>query len=154
MTCWEFWWKQNICSQNLNYDAELITLQWHHNKHNGVSNYQPHNWLLKRLVRHWSKKTSKLRFPGLYAGNSPVTGEFPTQMASNAKNVFIWWCHHEKWPIIIQPTAACLPRAPSEPSLVPPSWPTWDAWSSEGKKTIPKLKLIMNTTYHPLFEIV
>ena len=24
------------------------------------------------------------------------TGEFPTQMASNAKNVFIWWSHHEK----------------------------------------------------------
>ena len=29
------------------------------------------------------------------AGNSPVTGEFPAQMASNAENVSIWWCHHE-----------------------------------------------------------
>ena len=27
-------------------------------------------------------------------GDAPVTGEFPTQMAGNAKNVFIWWCHH------------------------------------------------------------
>ena len=26
-------------------------------------------------------------------GNSPVTGEFPTQRASNAENVSIWWCH-------------------------------------------------------------
>ena len=36
------------------------------------------------------KKTSKLRVAGLCAGNSPVTGEFPAQMASNAENVSIW----------------------------------------------------------------
>ena len=35
------------------------------------------------------KKTSKLRVIGLCAGNSPVTGEFPAQMASNAENVSI-----------------------------------------------------------------
>ena len=29
------------------------------------------------------------------AGNSPVTGEFPSQMASNAENVSIWWRHHD-----------------------------------------------------------
>ena len=28
-------------------------------------------------------------------GNSPVTGEFPVQMDSNAENVSIWWRHHE-----------------------------------------------------------
>ena len=33
------------------------------------------------------KETSKLRVTG-------VTGEFPTQMASNAENVPIWWRHH------------------------------------------------------------
>ena len=27
-------------------------------------------------------------------GNSPLTGEFPAQMASNAENVSIWWRHH------------------------------------------------------------
>ena len=27
-------------------------------------------------------------------GNSPVTGEFPTQRDSNAENVSIWWRHH------------------------------------------------------------
>ena len=26
--------------------------------------------------------------------NSPVTGEFPTQRASNAENISIWWRHH------------------------------------------------------------
>ena len=28
------------------------------------------------------------------AGNSPATGEFPAQMASNAEKVSIWWRHH------------------------------------------------------------
>ena len=41
-----------------------------------------------------SKKTSKLRVTGLCAGNSPGTGEFPAQMASNAENVSIWWRHY------------------------------------------------------------
>ena len=27
----------------------------------------------------------------LCVGNSPVTGEFPAQMASNTENVSIWW---------------------------------------------------------------
>ena len=40
------------------------------------------------------KKTSKLHVTGLCAGNSPETSEFPTQMASNAENVSIWWLHH------------------------------------------------------------
>ena len=40
------------------------------------------------------RKTSKLRVTGLCAGNSPETGEFPAQMASNAENVSIWWRHH------------------------------------------------------------
>ena len=38
---------------------------------------------------------SKLRVTGLCEGNSPGTGEFPAQMASNAENVSIWWRHHE-----------------------------------------------------------
>ena len=46
------------------------------------------------FIRVLSKKTSKLRVTGLCAGNSPGTGEFPAQMASNAENVSIWWRHH------------------------------------------------------------
>ena len=30
-------------------------------------------------------------------GNSPGTGGFPAQMASNAENVSIWWRHHSKF---------------------------------------------------------
>ena len=41
-----------------------------------------------------STKASKLRVTGLCAGNSPVTGEFPTQMVSDAENVSIWRCNH------------------------------------------------------------
>ena len=70
------------------------TLQWRNNGHDSVSNHQPHDCLLNRLFRRRSKKTSKLRVTGLCAGNSPGTGEFPAQMASNAENVSIWWRHH------------------------------------------------------------
>ena len=75
------------------------SLRWRHNEHDGVSNHQPHDCLLNRLCRRRSKKTSKLRVTGLCVGNSPVTGEFPAQMASNAENVSIWWRHHS---IVIQ----------------------------------------------------
>ena len=44
--------------------------------------------------RRRSKRTSKLRVTGLCEGNSPVTGEFPAQRASNAENVSIWWSHN------------------------------------------------------------
>ena len=62
-----------------------IALQWRHNEHDGVSKYQPHDCLFNRLFRRRSKKTSKFRVTGLCEGNSPVTGEFPAQRASNAE---------------------------------------------------------------------
>ena len=71
------------------------TLQWRHNGLDGVSNHRPHHYLLSRLFGRRSKKTSKLRVTDLCAGNSPGTGEFPAQMASNAENVSIRWRHHE-----------------------------------------------------------
>ena len=40
------------------------------------------------------RKKSKLRVTGFCDGNSPVTGEFPAQNASNVENVSIWWRHH------------------------------------------------------------
>ena len=69
-------------------------LRWRHNGRDGVSNHQPRHCLFNRLFRCRSKKTSKLRVTGLCAGNSPVTGEFPAQMASYAENVSIGWRHH------------------------------------------------------------
>ena len=60
-------------------------MQWRHNERDGVPNHQPHDCLLKRLLRRRSKKTSKVRVTGLWVGNSPLTGEFPAQRASNAE---------------------------------------------------------------------
>ena len=71
-----------------------FSLQWRHNGLNVVSNHQPHHRLLSCLFGRWSKKTSKLRVTGLCAGNSPGTGEFPVQIASNAENVSIWLRHY------------------------------------------------------------
>ena len=51
--------------------------------------------LFNRLFRRISKKTSKLRFTGLMGENSPVTAGFPSQRASNAENISIWWRHHD-----------------------------------------------------------
>ena len=75
-----------------------IPLQWRHNGRYGISNHQPHHCLLNRLIRCISKKTSKLRVTVLCAGNSPVTGEFPAQMASSVVFVFILWRHHDSAP--------------------------------------------------------
>ena len=71
-----------------------MALQWCHNGCDGISNHQPHDCLLNHLFRRRSKRTSKTRVTGLCVGNSPVTGEFPAQMASNMENVSIWWRHH------------------------------------------------------------
>ena len=92
-------------------------LMWRHNEPAGVSNHQPRDCLLNRLFGHRSKKTSKLRVTGLCAGNSPETGEFPAQMASNAENVSIWWRHHAPG------LSAYSPLLPSSPAVsVCSSW--------------------------------
>ena len=89
----------------------VSTLHWRHNGRDCISNHQPYDCLLNRLFRRRSKKTPKLRVTGLCEGNSPGTGEFPAQMASNAENVspfddvimnvesimvswfYLWCCH-------------------------------------------------------------
>ena len=71
------------------------TLLWRHNGHHGISKHQPHDCLLRRLFRRRSEKTSKLRVTGLCTRNSPVTSEFPTQMASNAENISSRWRHRD-----------------------------------------------------------
>ena len=72
-------------------------LQWRHNEQGGVSNHHHHDCLLNRLFMRRSKKTPKLRVTGICEGNSPVTGKFPAQRASNAENISIWWRQHDEW---------------------------------------------------------
>ena len=45
-----------------------VSLRWRHNGLDSVSNHQPHDCLFNRLFRRRSKKTSKLRVTGLFAG--------------------------------------------------------------------------------------
>ena len=66
--------------------SDIVLFQLKNNTH--VSN---HRHLLCRLFRRTSKKTSKLRVTGLCEGNLPVIGGFPSQRASYAENVSIWW---------------------------------------------------------------
>ena len=77
------------------YCCSQQSLQWRHNGRDGVSNHQPRYCLLNHLFRRRSKKTSKHRVTDLCEGNTPVTGEFPAQRASNAEDVSIWWRHRE-----------------------------------------------------------
>ena len=68
----------------------IVALQWRHNERDGISNHQPYDCSLNRLVkenikapRHWP-----------LCGNSPVTGELSAQRASNAENISIWSRQH------------------------------------------------------------
>ena len=67
--------KVNVATM-LDYGAS-ITLLWRHNRRDGVSNHQPHDYLLNRLFRRRSNTTSEFRVTGLCEGNSPVTGDSP-----------------------------------------------------------------------------
>ena len=97
----------------LNFSHIHHPLQWHHNEQDGFSNHCCLDSLLNNQFRHRSRKTSKLCVPGLCEGNSLVTGEFPTQRASNVENVSIWWRHHDK----------CHDATPtSSPAWAPESW--------------------------------
>ena len=94
---WMNWcvYAETAATCNICRNAWQWPLQWRHNGRDSVSNHQPHDCLLNRLFSRRSKKTSKIRVTDLCAGNSPVTGEFRAQMASNAENVSIWCCHHD-----------------------------------------------------------
>ena len=99
--CSRLWYLWKQCQPNVSnvapnhqYKIVALTLHFHHNESDGVSNHQLHYCLLNHLFRHRSKKTLKLCITGICMGNSLVTSEFTSQRASNVENVSIWWCHH------------------------------------------------------------
>ena len=133
---------------------KIFPLRWRHNGNDDVSNHQPHHCLLNRLFGCWLKKTSKFRVTGLCAGNSPGTGEFPAQMASNAENVAIWWRHHvdlstESLPstwhtywslnevLFILPMSRCVHSQPHWLYHYLPICPDWNRTESTGAGSIP-----------------
>ena len=87
--------KSVLCYQVGNYGRRsgrgiAWTLQWRHNGRDVVLYHRRLECLLNRLFGRRSKKTSKFHVTGLCEGNSPLTGEFPAQKASNTENVSIW----------------------------------------------------------------
>ena len=62
------------------------TLQWRHNKHDGISSHQRLDYLLNHLFRDWSKKTSNFRslafVPGIdqWPVNTPHKGPVTQKM--------------------------------------------------------------------------
>ena len=85
-------WVSDVTTPNVRMSFHIDTLQWRRNGRDGVSHNQRLECLFNRSFGRRSKKTSKHR---LCEGNSPVTGEFPSQRGSIAENVSIWWRHHE-----------------------------------------------------------
>ena len=97
MTIFEMCVLTGMCYKLLQSWCRLLksgSLQWCHNQRDGVSNHLRLDCLLNRLFWCRSKKTSKLRVTGLCEGNSPVTGTFSAQRASNTEIASIWWRHH------------------------------------------------------------
>ena len=79
------WWLRWRASYDSLFLFRKKPLHLRHNERHGVSNRQ-HIDLFDHWFRRISKKTSKLCVNSLFAGNSPVTGEFPAQRASNTGN--------------------------------------------------------------------
>ena len=71
----------------------LTSLQWRHNVGDGVSNQQPHDCLLIRLLTAQIKVNIKA--PRHWPLWGEFTGEYPEQRASNAENVSVWWRNHD-----------------------------------------------------------
>ena len=65
------WYGVSLVRSLYDLCSTIAILQWRHDGHDGFSNHQPHDCLLNLLSRRKSKKTSKLRVTGIYAGNSP-----------------------------------------------------------------------------------
>ena len=85
-----------------------------------------------------SNKTSKLRVTSLCVGNSPGTGEFPAQMASNAENFSIWWRHHVSWGILYWNLEAT--------SIKPISYNT-PHWNRNEHMSVPMCRFVGYGTY-------
>ena len=129
------------------------TLQWCHNERNGVSNHRRLHCLLNFLFSRRSKKTSKLSVIGLCMGNSPVTGEFPAQKASNAENVSIWWRHHELDQSSRDSTATDFPSQSNWFTLqwwLSIAW-TKFIWDNDWfRRDLPDLRVIHQLSHWPL----
>ena len=75
---------------------ESLIVMMSHKRH-WVSNYR---LFVQQFMRSHIKELSKSALLALCEGNSPVTGEFPTQWANNAEKASIQWRHNEQGDLI------------------------------------------------------
>ena len=69
------------------------TSQWRHNGQKASQITIP-SIVCSTVCSGADKRKHQSSLTDLCEGNLPVTGEFPSQWASNAENVSIWWRHH------------------------------------------------------------
>ena len=84
---WEF---NRVLSYRFLWKNISSPLQLRHSERDDVSNHRRFDCLLIGLFRRRSKRTSKL-----HKGESTGDQWFPSQKASNAESVSIWWRHHD-----------------------------------------------------------
>ena len=93
----------------LHTEQTLESLHWRHNEYVGVSNHQPHGYLLNRLLRRRSKKTSKLNVTGRGPVNSPHKWPVTRKKFPFDDVIMLWviwdaitlmWHHCNNWLII------------------------------------------------------
>ena len=156
-----------------NLASNLVPLQWHHNGHDGISNHQPHECLLKCLVKAHIQENIKA--PHHWPLCRELTGDWwiprtPAQRASNKENVSIWWRHHADaapatltcWPDHTnQPCLSRLNPQPTKQVLIPDTvwWCRWlgahlsqltRKWGSNFKRATSENRLWINLTHLPL----
>ena len=76
----------------------VVALSWHYSDviMSTMASQIPSITIVYSTVTSGADQGKQFRVTGLCEGNSPVTGEFPAQRASNAENISIWWRHHDK----------------------------------------------------------
>ena len=84
-----------ICLGSSEMGLPVYSITWRHNERDASQITSLTIVCSQPFIQAQIKENIKYpRYWPLCAGNSPVTGEFPAQRASNAENVSIWWCHH------------------------------------------------------------
>ena len=72
------------------------TLQWRYNEQWRLKS-PTYRLFAQPFVQAHIEQNIILRVTGLCERNPLVTGGFPSQRASNAEKVSIWWRHHGQW---------------------------------------------------------
>ena len=102
--------RDNVLCREIRYLQRCCTLQWRHNECHGVSNHQPHDYLLNRLLRQMKENFEAPRHQPLCGSHrSPVNS--PHKGPTTRKKVSIWWHHHAHcWRKSHPWTAQCINR--------------------------------------------